>query len=178
MKYVKIFIVATSLSALASNPVPVIAKEAAAHASTNVDPNFTGKPEHFGAGAEWVMHTSTTPVIEIAGDGKTAQGAWYSPGIGVLPQYEDGKIHLQSMFFWEKYGADFIKEDGAWKIWHLQMAYDFVPNLPEEMLSALNAQFGDLALGHPLKAVAGEAGERMGGELPPRFRKPLYSYPA
>jgi len=99
-----------------------------------VDPSFNAGPETFGAGAEWVMHTSTTPVIEIAGDGMTAQGAWYSPGVGIMPIYEDGKIHLQAMMFFEKYGGDFVLEDGVWKIWHLQMAYDFVPGLPDSML--------------------------------------------
>jgi hypothetical protein len=66
----------------------------------------------------------------------------------------------------------------VWKIWHIQMAYDFVPTFPEAMLSQLNEQLGDLALGRPLRPIAGEAGERMGGELPPGFRTPLYSYPA
>lgn len=143
-----------------------------------IDPKVTIDPKFYGAGAEWVMHSSTTPVIEVADDGKTAQGAWYSPGVGIMPVYEDGKIHLQSMFFYEKYGADFVKEDGKWKIWHLQMAYDFVPGLPEEMLKAVNEQLGDLALGHQLKPVGGEAGERSGFEMPEGFRKPLYSYPA
>ncbi|MFT4249047.1 MAG: nuclear transport factor 2 family protein [Pseudomonas sp.] len=141
-----------------------------------LDPSVKDVPENFGAGAEWVMHSSTTPLIEIAGDGKTAQGAWYSPGIGIMPTFQDGKIHLQPMMFNEKYGGDFVKEDGKWKIWHLQMAYDFVSGLPDEMVKQLNAQLGELALGHPLKAV-GEAGERMGGQLPEGFRKPLYSYP-
>ncbi|MFO1468435.1 MAG: nuclear transport factor 2 family protein [Steroidobacteraceae bacterium] len=117
-------------------------------------------------------------VIEIAGDGKSAQGAWYSPGVGVMPVWQDGKIHLQGMFFYEKYGGDFVKEDGVWKIWHLQMAYDFVPGLPESMLTQLNEQLGSLALREPLKTLGGEAGERMGGQLPPGFRKPLYAYPA
>ena len=152
--------------------------EAGGENLAKVDPNFTASADTFGAGAEWVMHTSTTPVIEIAGDGKTAQGAWYSPGVGVMPVYEDGKIHLQSMLFFEKYGGDFVKEDGVWKIWHLQMAYDFVPGLPEAMLDQLNEQLGDLALGHPLKALGGEAGERPDFALPEGFRKPLYSYPA
>jgi len=143
-----------------------------------IDPSITTDPKFFGAGAEWVMHTSTTPVIEIAGDGQTAQGAWYSPGTGIMPVYEDGKIHLQAMMFWEKYGGDFVKEDGVWKIWHLQMAYDFVPGLPESMLDQLNGQLGELALGHALKPVGGEAGERADFALPPGFRKPLYSYPA
>ncbi|MFT3763036.1 MAG: nuclear transport factor 2 family protein [Pseudoxanthomonas sp.] len=152
--------------------------QAALKRLSEIDPSVKDAPENFGAGAEWVMHTSTTPIIEIADDGKTAQGAWYSPGVGVMPMYQDGKIHLQSMLFNEKYGGDFVKEDGKWKIWHLQMAYDFVPGLPESMLKQLNDQLGDLALGHPLTPVKGEAGERMGGELPEGFRKPLYSYPA
>ncbi|MCA0242147.1 MAG: nuclear transport factor 2 family protein [Proteobacteria bacterium] len=130
----------------------------------------------FGAGAEWVMHTSTTPVIEVADDGQTAQGAWYSPGVGVMPFYVDGKIHLQSMFFFEKYGADFVKENGRWKIWHLQMAYDFVPNVPESMLSQLNDRLGELAFKGKFASQGGEAGERAG--FPAGFRKPLYSYPA
>ncbi|MBB6253259.1 nuclear transport factor 2 family protein [Nitrospirillum iridis] len=152
--------------------------EAALDKLSAIDPKVGKVPANFGAGAEWVMHTSTTPVIEIAGDGKTAQGAWYSPGIGVMPLYQDGKIHLQSMMFFEKYGGDFVKEDGVWKIWHLQMAYDFVPGLPDTMVAQLNAQLGDLALGKPLKALGGEAGERSDFKLPPGFRKPLYSYPA
>ncbi|WDS35033.1 nuclear transport factor 2 family protein [Pseudoxanthomonas sp.] len=152
--------------------------EAARKQLSGIDPSVKDTDAFFGAGAEWVMHNSTTPIIEIADDGKTAQGAWYSPGIGVMPQYQDGKIHLQSMLFNEKYGGDFIKEDGKWRIWHLQMAYDFVPGLPEDMLKQLNEQLGALALGHPLKQTGGEAGERMGGELPEGFRKPLYSYPA
>lgn len=151
--------------------------EAALKTLSDIDPSVKNTPENFGAGAEWVMHNSTTPIIEISGDGKTAQGAWYSPGIGVMPIYQDGKIHLQSMLFNEKYGGDFVKENGEWKIWHLQMAYDFVPGLPEDMLSQLNKQLGDLALGHPLKPTGGEAGERMGGALPEGFRKPNYSYP-
>jgi hypothetical protein len=141
------------------------------------DPAVKPVPENYGAGAEWVMHTSTTPIIEVAGNGKTAQGAWYSPGIGVMPIFQDGKVHLQSMLFFEKYGGDFVKENGVWKIWHLQMAYDFVPGLPDTMLEQLNGQLGALALREPLKPMAGEAGERMGGALPPGFRKPKYSYP-
>lgn len=142
------------------------------------DPSVENSAANYGAGAEWVMHTSTTPIIEISGDGKTAQGTWYSPGAGIMPVWEDGKVHMQAMMFWEKYGGDFVKEDGVWKIWHLQMAYDFVPGLPESMLAGVNAQLGDLALGRPLEAVGGEAGEREGFELPPGFRQPLYSYPA
>jgi len=138
------------------------------------DPKVEDVAANYGAGSPWVMHMNTTGIIEIAGDGKTAQGTWYSPGINLMPQFEDGKIHMQSMLFFEKYGADFVKEDGVWKIWHLQMASDFAPSLPESMLDRVNQQLADLALGRPIKRVAGEAGEQQ-----PAWegvRKPLYSY--
>lgn len=152
--------------------------EAARKALAQIDPTVKDLPEFFGAGAEWVMHTSTTPVIEIAGDGKTAQGAWYSPGVGIMPRIENGKVTVQAMMFWEKYGADFVKENGAWKIWHLQMAYDFVPGLPQEMVAKITAKLGALHSKELPGSSEGEAGERMGGELPPGFTKPKYVYPA
>lgn len=83
--------------------------EAARKALAEIDPKVKDQPEFFGAGAERVMHTSTTPVIEVAGDGRTAQGAWYSPGMGIMPKVENGKIAVQAMMFWEKYGADFVQ---------------------------------------------------------------------
>ena len=62
-----------------------------------------------------VVLTNTTCVIEVAGDGKTAKAIWYCPGLGagVAP---DGKAH--SSWGWAKRAADFVKEDGEWKIWH------------------------------------------------------------
>lgn len=57
------------------------------------------------------MHSLTTPVIEVAGDGKTAKGIWISPGVEGMPG--------AAMWAWLKYGADFVKEDGKWKFWHL-----------------------------------------------------------
>lgn len=152
--------------------------EAARKALAAVDPSVQDTEAFFGAGAEWVMHTSTTPIIEVAGDGQTAQGAWYSPGVGIMPTIVDGKVKLTPMMFWEKYGGDFVKENGVWKIWHLQMAYDFVPGLPAEMVAELNKKLGDLAWKGLAGGVAVESGERMNGALPPGFSKPRYSYPA
>jgi hypothetical protein len=74
-----------------------------------------------GAGT-LMMHTLTTPIIEIAGDGQTAKGMWYTPG-QVTGIGSDGYPNAQWM--WEKYGVDFIKEDGEWKIWHMQICTDF-----------------------------------------------------
>jgi hypothetical protein len=60
-------------------------------------------------------HSMLTPVIEIAGDGKTARGVWDSYQPGINNASDAGNIA------WVKYGVDFIKEDGTWKIWHMQI---------------------------------------------------------
>jgi hypothetical protein len=62
------------------------------------------------------LHCRTTAVIEVARDGKTAKALWLSPGLETGPFA--GK-KLEAAWCWCKYGVDFIKEDGRWKIWHL-----------------------------------------------------------
>ncbi|MBP2642833.1 MAG: hypothetical protein H6Q67_720 [Firmicutes bacterium] len=76
--------------------------------------------DDLGAGT-LIMHTLTTPIIHIAGDGQTAKAMWYTPG-QVTEIGDDG--YPYAMWLWEKYGVDFIKEDGEWKIWHLQICSD------------------------------------------------------
>jgi hypothetical protein len=101
-------------------------------------PEIKNIPENRGVGHEWAMHTQTTPIIEIAGDGQTAKGVWYSPGIGLFPKVgNDGSVIVRGTFFWEMYGVDFAKEDGKWKIWHLQTFYDYTPSLPSSMTERL-----------------------------------------
>lgn len=57
-----------------------------------------------------------SPVIEIAGDGKTAKGVWIS--LMTVGKTHDNQDTPQAMWIWWKIGADFVKEDGEWKIWH------------------------------------------------------------
>ena len=61
------------------------------------------------------------PVIEVAGDGKTAKGLWYSIGNEAMAQ-ADGTARVQWML--GKVAADFIREEDGWKIWHLVMEHD------------------------------------------------------
>jgi len=61
-----------------------------------------------------VMDLSSGAVIEVAEDGATAKGVWVSPGFTTMPTMEK----LQAYWHWDRYGVDFIKEDGQWKIWH------------------------------------------------------------
>lgn len=66
------------------------------------------------------MHTMTTPVVEVAADGRTARGVWISPGHETGPSFQDPRT-ITANWAWCKYGADFVLEDGAWKIWHLHV---------------------------------------------------------
>ena len=76
-----------------------------------------------------MMHEMDTEVLEVAADGKTAKGAWLSPGHetyvdGQVPGMEtektSGKAHAE--WCWGKYAVDFIRdEDGQWKIWHMSL---------------------------------------------------------
>jgi hypothetical protein len=76
-------------------------------AASKKNPEIKDIPENIGIGGGYGMHTNLTPVIEIAGDGKTAKGVWFSLG-----------VNGNDMASPEKYAADFVKEDGKWKIWH------------------------------------------------------------
>lgn len=60
------------------------------------------------------IHPITTPTIVVAGDGKTAKGVWI--GTGFVASVREGKPSCN--WEWDKYGIDFIKENGSWKIWH------------------------------------------------------------
>ena len=70
--------------------------------------------EQFGAGSMDVKPMDTA-VIEIAEDGETAKGIWYSRGTfnDITPQ---GPVAFWKMAV---YACDFVREDGVWKIWHM-----------------------------------------------------------
>jgi hypothetical protein len=97
----------------------------------NLKEMVKNEPSAFPVGSMGI-HLNTTPIIEVAGDGKTAKGIWYSPGpiFSYTGQKDkDGNDLAGGSVFFEKYGVDFVKEDGEWKIWHIQMYYDYVFSL-------------------------------------------------
>jgi hypothetical protein len=76
------------------------------------------------------MHALTTPVIEVAGDLKTATGTWISPGHETMSfsagaEGKGATVDIggdpEAFWAWCKYGCDFVIEDGQWKIWHLHV---------------------------------------------------------
>jgi len=80
---------------------------------------YVGVHKHRDGDGKGILNvlTLTTPVIEVAGDGKTAKGVWISPGFHTLAP----KGKLQANWVWCKYGIDFVKEDGKWKFWHVHV---------------------------------------------------------
>ena len=75
--------------------------------------------EIYGGVGQLLLHVTTTAIIEVAEDGKTAKGYWYSPGM-------IAETGMAGNSIWEAYGADFVKENGEWKMWHLHMYTDFM----------------------------------------------------
>lgn len=80
------------------------------------------------------IHTLTSPVIEVAKDGKTAKGIWISPGAEVIRP--GGK--KKAIWMWGKYGVDFVKEDGVWKFWHFHIYGCFMCSYEEGWLDGSN----------------------------------------
>ena len=68
-----------------------------------------------------ILHTLTTPVIEVAEDRRTAKAVWLSPGYVTAPA--GGK--LQAFWHWDRYAVDFTRAEGSWKIWHFWVGRDF-----------------------------------------------------
>jgi hypothetical protein len=60
-------------------------------------------------------------LVELAGDGKTAKGMWYSIGQETLA-LPDGKA--EARWILAKIAVDFLKEPDGWKIWHLVVSTD------------------------------------------------------
>lgn len=89
------------------------------------DPTIAVSSQNLGLGCT-AFHTVTTPMLYIAGDGATARGLWYSAGQETIMQ-ADGTA--KAYWTMDNMAADFVKENGQWKIWHLIMTRDHtMPN--------------------------------------------------
>ena len=88
-----------------------------------------GRPTPVG---KLILHYTTTPVIEVGGDGQTAKGVWIMAGSesGLTDpavaekqpsyMYSPGTVQgkrVWAHWVWCKYAVDFLRQDGEWKIW-------------------------------------------------------------
>jgi hypothetical protein len=62
----------------------------------------------------FILHMAVNPYIEIAADGQSARAHWLSPGAA-------GSATSAS-WIWGPYYVDYVKEDGAWRIAHSNLA--------------------------------------------------------
>jgi len=91
-----------------------------------------GRPSPAG---KLILHATTTPVIEVAGDGETARGVWIMAGTesgltdpeqaASMPpsMYSRGEVQGKKVWahwVWCKYAIDFLKQDGQWRIWRFR----------------------------------------------------------
>ena len=76
--------------------------------------------ERYRAAVSYPMHFVTTPLIEVAADGQTAKGLWYTPGCA----FNNVPGHKMGMWMFERYGGDFVLEDGEWKYRALRIGMD------------------------------------------------------
>ncbi len=74
-----------------------------------------GEPPRPDVPGQLHVHAMLTPVIEVAADGRTAKGVWDSFGPNINSASDIGN------WLWVKYAVDFMREDGVWKIWHMQV---------------------------------------------------------
>ncbi|TXS90278.1 nuclear transport factor 2 family protein [Parahaliea maris] len=118
--------------------------------------------ENLGAGTS-MFHTNSTPVIEVAKDGKSAKGIWYS--IGQVTQTPGGR--QSANYMWERYGVDFIKVDGEWRILHFTVLTDWAAS-PGNSWAADDRKGGGMGgpgMGPPPAGVgAGNADAQMAGQ--------------
>ena len=86
-------------------------------------------------------HPVCSPYVQLSDDGQSARGLWYSIGQETYPD-ENGRS--RGLWVNDKIAADFVLEEGGWKIWHLILSNDVwheagtpiteMPDkLPEEM---------------------------------------------
>lgn len=66
--------------------------------------------------SEYSLHAIGTPIVEVGEDLKTARALYYSTGM----LYRRISSNGQQMAVWmmERYGEDYVREDGFWKILH------------------------------------------------------------
>jgi hypothetical protein len=73
-----------------------------------------------GQGGAMDFHILPTGVVEVAEDGLTAKGVWYSPGMII----QGSGSNISGTWIYETYAMDFVKEDGVWRIWHRTLSTD------------------------------------------------------
>ena len=103
---------------------------------------------------ELSMHTLVNGIIEVAEDGKTARSSFVTPGM--LYDCINSMAVKQGISFWERYGSDFVCENGSWKYLHEHVCPDF--GMPFDFVNMAAGEYErevNPALGGPLPPPTG-----------------------
>lgn len=73
---------------------------------------------------ECSVHTLVNEVIEVAADGMSARSSFITPGV-IHSVLTPGQARYCN-FLWERYGSDFVCEDGEWKYLHEHVCPDVI----------------------------------------------------
>ena len=73
------------------------------------------------------VHTLVTDIIEVADDGMSARASFITPGVIHSVLTAAGEKYCNVL--WERYGADFVYEDGQWKYLHEHVCPDILTRL-------------------------------------------------
>lgn len=79
--------------------------------------------------SEVSCHTLVTDIIEVADDGQTARAYFLTPGL--IYSSLNANEKKRCAYLWERYGADFVFEDGQWLFLHEQVCPDIFGNLDD-----------------------------------------------
>jgi hypothetical protein len=83
-------------------------------------------------------------VVDVAPDGKTAKGRWYSFGGVAVPDQKTGKT--RPSIVGGLYEIDYIKENGVWKMWKIDWIIPLGIRIPPESWTSVE-QLGERVRG-------------------------------
>ena len=85
---------------------------------------------------ECSVHTLVTDVIEVAEDGQSARGSFITPGVihsRLTGEYDENGNVVRSRKYcnvlWERYGSDFVLENGKWVYLHEHVCPDILTRM-------------------------------------------------
>ena len=87
---------------------------------------------------ELSLHALATDIVEAADDGKSARAFFLTPGLISSAVTNNGKRRISGL--WERYGADFVYEDGCWLYLHEHVCPDMMIPCDNENPGASNYQ--------------------------------------
>lgn len=107
-----------------------------AHAA-NMARQYPADPVGEGRNGLLDLRALASPVIEVAGDRKTAKGLWLIPGTQTFSSAPEQPPRAH--WVWTKLALDLVREDERWRIWHLLSVYCFASPYEQSWVDAAAA---------------------------------------